>query len=392
MKYCIVVVDGIADYPHIRTKNMTPLEVARTPVIDTLASQGRLGLVKTIPENFPCNAFVAIMGLLGFDPLMYHTGSAAFEAIARGIDIAPDDWIFSCDLISTFENTVADPRAGQIRTAEAEVLLADLNEHFADHPIKFHLGRSHHHLLTIHNTPIEVSATKDPFNLVGKPIDANYPQGEGRELLMDIMVRAKKFLDEHDINNVRRELHENPADAIWLWGGGRIPSLPAFTELFNLQTTVLSPYPEIQGFATAIGTKVIRTQVTDLLHPNYDFELEQTCMAWDNCDLVCLHLGTVMEVSRYGQISQKVRVLEQMDEKVIKPLQQKLPEQGRLMIVGGHFLSVQDKIGSDSPVPFTIYGKNLVGASGLTFNEKNAHKVNLTISAGHELLPFFLKL
>ena len=48
MKYIVVLADGMADYPIAELGGKTPLEYARTPNFDFLASRGNMGMVKKI--------------------------------------------------------------------------------------------------------------------------------------------------------------------------------------------------------------------------------------------------------------------------------------------------------------------------------------------------------
>jgi len=68
MKYIVVVPDGVADYPIDILGGKTPLEVADTPFMDSLAKKGVLGRVKTIPRGFTPSSDVANLSLLGYDP------------------------------------------------------------------------------------------------------------------------------------------------------------------------------------------------------------------------------------------------------------------------------------------------------------------------------------
>ena len=52
MKYIVVLIDGMADRPIKELGDKTPLAYARTPNMNRLASVGRVGLVKTIPDGF----------------------------------------------------------------------------------------------------------------------------------------------------------------------------------------------------------------------------------------------------------------------------------------------------------------------------------------------------
>ena len=56
MKYVILLADGMADYPLDLLGGETPLEYARTPHMDRMASRGTLGLIDTIPPGLPAGS------------------------------------------------------------------------------------------------------------------------------------------------------------------------------------------------------------------------------------------------------------------------------------------------------------------------------------------------
>ena len=74
MKYAVVLCDGMADYPVEALGGKTPMEVAKKPNIDTLASKGEVGLVRTVAEGLKPGSDVANMSVLGFDPKKCYTG------------------------------------------------------------------------------------------------------------------------------------------------------------------------------------------------------------------------------------------------------------------------------------------------------------------------------
>ena len=51
MKYIVVLGDGMADYPIERLGNRTPLQYAKTPNIDALASHAEIGLCRTATKT-----------------------------------------------------------------------------------------------------------------------------------------------------------------------------------------------------------------------------------------------------------------------------------------------------------------------------------------------------
>ena len=103
MKYVVVVGDGMADEPLEELGGRTPLEVSRTPHMDHFARNGRVGLVRTIPEGMPAGSDVANMSLMGYSPRTYYTGRAPLEAASMGLDLGPDDVAFRCNLVTLEE-------------------------------------------------------------------------------------------------------------------------------------------------------------------------------------------------------------------------------------------------------------------------------------------------
>ena len=71
-KYAIIVPDGAADEPLAEFDNKTILEAAETPNMDKISSEGRQGIVRTVPEQMEPGSDVAQMSLLGYNPLKFY--------------------------------------------------------------------------------------------------------------------------------------------------------------------------------------------------------------------------------------------------------------------------------------------------------------------------------
>jgi len=89
MKYVVLQGDGMADEPIAELGGKTPLEYARIPNLDHMASRGILGLTRTIPRGFPPGSDVGTMSILGYDPARYHTGRSPIEAASMGVELGP---------------------------------------------------------------------------------------------------------------------------------------------------------------------------------------------------------------------------------------------------------------------------------------------------------------
>jgi len=78
MKYIVVLADGMADYPIDKLDNKTPLEFAKTPNFDFLVSNGKMGMVKTVPDTLSPGSDTANLSVLGYDPEKYYSGRSPF--------------------------------------------------------------------------------------------------------------------------------------------------------------------------------------------------------------------------------------------------------------------------------------------------------------------------
>ncbi|NLC69417.1 MAG: phosphoglycerate mutase, partial [Clostridiaceae bacterium] len=153
MKYIIILGDGMADYPVPQLGNRTPLQCAEKPNMDSLASKGIMGLVKTIPDNLAPGSDIANLSVLGYDPEKYYTGRSPLEAMSMGIDLGPDDLAFRCNLVTLSDDenyhdkTMIDYSSDEISSGEAFEIIKDINRHFKSAEFAFYPGISYRHCM-----------------------------------------------------------------------------------------------------------------------------------------------------------------------------------------------------------------------------------------------------
>ena len=136
MKYAVVLCDGMADYPVEALGGKTPMEVAKKPNIDALASKGEVGLVRTVAAGLKPGSDVANMSVLGFDPKMCYTGRSPLEAVSIGVKMSETDIALRCNLVTLSDEadygakTMLDYSGGDISTEEAAQKLENKQAHF----------------------------------------------------------------------------------------------------------------------------------------------------------------------------------------------------------------------------------------------------------------------
>ncbi|MBV6518967.1 MAG: cofactor-independent phosphoglycerate mutase [Candidatus Brocadia sp.] len=389
MKYGIIVPDGMADYPIDKLGGRTPVEAARTPFLDFLAQNGQLGLVRTIPGGFPAGSDVANLTLLGYSPREYYSGRAPLEAASIGIHLNESDWAFRCNFITATEDTLEDFCAGHIKTDEAAIFIKLLNEKLGNDIIQFYTGKSYRHVMVYKGTQKMDARCFPPHDIMGQSIQKHLPKGNGSEILIDLMERSRVYLSNHDINNVRIDLEENPANMIWLWGQGHRPKMPTFKERFHLTGAVITAVDLIKGIACYLGWDIIQVPgATGYLDTNYANKGEYAVKALETHDIVLVHVEAPDEAGHEGNVHEKVLAIEQIDSKIIGPLLEARNRfhELRILVLPDHYTPIVKQTHTPESVPFVAYGTGIEKGIGLPYSETNAQASGLHIKEGHRLI------
>lgn len=397
MKYIVLVGDGMADYPIEELGQKTPLEVAKTANMDFIARHGRLGRIKTVPDNIIPGSDVAIISILGYDPLKYYTGRGPLEAANLGISLGPDDVAFRCNLITAGDDTLIDYSAGHISSKEAEVLIRHLDKKLGTDKIKFYPGVSYRHVMVMKDAaflkPQEI-ITKPPHDIMGKSISENLPKGKDAEIIIKLMHDSKNILASHEINAVRIDLKENPANMIWLWGQGKKPDMPKFSDKYGITGSVISAVDLIKGLGRILGLEVINVLgATGYYDTDYKGKAEAALKALKEKDFVFVHVEAPDEAGHNGDLREKITAIERFDQLVVGTILNayKRKKNFRILVLPDHATPISVRTHTKDPVFFGIFGQDIFGAGFSGYNEKEAQKSDLYFEKGYTLMDYFIK-
>lgn len=405
MKYVIVQGDGMADWPVDALGGKTPLEYARTPHMDRIASEGVFGLTRTIPDGYPPGSDVGTLSVLGYDPRRYHTGRSPIEAASMGVELASDDVAFRCNLVSLGRTddgaeTMADFAAGHISSADAAELIQALDDEVGGGAFAFYPGVSYRHLLVWRGGK-EGMTTTPPHDITGRPIADSLPQGEGAERLRELMRRSREIFASHPVNARRVADGHAQVSSIWLWGQGRRPAVPTLAERFGVSGAVISAVDLVRGIGVLAGLEVIEVPgATGFLDTNYLGKAEYGLAALREKDLLFLHVEAPDEAGHMGAADKKVQALEDFDEKVVGTLLAGLPALGdwRMLVMPDHATPVAIKTHADDLVPFaalesrrTQGGAPPTGSADRGYNEPSAQATNVRVPEAWRLLEGLIR-
>ncbi len=395
MKYIILIGDGMSDYPIEELGNKTPLEAANTPNMDMLAQRGSIGLVKNVPDEYPPGSDVAILSVLGYDPAKYYTGRSPLEAASIGVELAPDDLAVRCNLVTLGQKDgkvyMDDFSAGHITTDEAREIIKGIDRELGKEGIRFYPGVSYRHLMVWHGGPDGLETTP-PHDISGKEIKDYLPKGKGSDKFIQLMNFSQMFLKDHPANVRREGDGHKPANSIWLWGQGRKPKMPTLKERFGIEGSVISAVDLVKGVGIYAGLKNVNVPgATGYLDTNYKGKAEYALRELETRDFVCVHVEAPDEAGHTGNLKDKIRAIEEFDEKVVGTVLKGLErfKEYRILVLPDHPTPIAKKTHTRDPVPFAMYPSN--DSHGRAYTEVEAKASGLFIEQGHRLIEGLFK-
>lgn len=398
MKYIILQGDGMADYPLDVLDGKTPLEAARTPNMDWLATRGVFGLAHVIPDGFPPGSDVGNMSIMGYDPAVYHTGRSPLEAASMGVALGPKDIAFRCNLVSLGgsgkETRMDDFTAGHISSSEAKKIIDDIAHKLGADGIEFFPGVSYRHLMVWRDGK-EKMTTTPPHDITGQKIAAYLPCGDGADRLLALMAASQDVLDKHPVNEKREAEGHAKATSIWLWGQGRAPQLPLLTERFGITGGVISAVDIIHGLGVYAGLERIDVPgITGFLDTNYKGKGEYGVRSLEKNDLVFIHVEATDEAGHMGDVKAKIQALEDFDEKVVGTVLKGMEhrEDWRVLLMPDHPTAIALKTHVAEPVPFVLYSPLEPRDNGpVGYNEKDAARTGVVAKQAFRLMEALIE-
>jgi 2,3-bisphosphoglycerate-independent phosphoglycerate mutase len=403
MKYIILVGDGMADRPLRELGYRTCLQVANTPNMDRLASEGEAGMVRTIPDGFEPGSDIANLTILGYDPGRYYSGRAPLEAAYRGVELGPEDVAFRCNLVTLRFNgddkyaVMEDYSAGHITTPEARRLIREINRRLGSERIAFYPGVSYRHLMVWRNGDDRMTCTP-PHDITGRRIERYLPSGRGAGLLLDLMKASVDILLSHPVNRQRVKKGLPPANSIWLWGQGKGLRLPRFKERYGLSGAIISAVDLMKGIGVSVGFDVIEVRgATGYLDTNYEGKAKAALKALKDVDVVYLHVEAPDEAGHNGDVRAKIKAIEDFDSRVIGTIMKGMRSfrDYSILLLPDHATPLRVRTHTGEPVPFVIYrsaGTGSKGGKAGSFSEGIKRLKGIRVfERGYRLMDYFIR-
>lgn len=402
MKYVVVLYDGMADYPVPEFGGKTPMMMANKPNFDALGKKGTVGLVKTVPDGMKPGSDVANMSVLGFDPKKYYTGRSPLEAASIGVDLKDTDVTLRTNLVTLSDEpnyedkTMVDYCAGDISTAEAAEIMQDVEAHFGNEMFKFYAGVSYRHCLVWANGTTDLGNMTPPHDISGRVVGEYLSKSENAVPLIRMMKDSYAFLSEHPVNKKRVAEGKRPANSIWMWGEGKKPMLPAFSDVYGKKGAIVSAVDLLKGIAKCAKMEAPEVEgATGYIDTNFEGKAHAAVDALKNgCDFVYIHLEAPDECGHRNEPENKVKAIEMIDSRVLPIVLDGLKAIGedyKIMVLPDHPTPIVTQTHAADPVPYLIYHKANEKQGVDSINEETAKNTGVFIENGPDIMRKFLE-
>ncbi|UCC56738.1 MAG: 2,3-bisphosphoglycerate-independent phosphoglycerate mutase [Gammaproteobacteria bacterium] len=305
-KGMMIILDGLGDRPVAALGGATPLEAAHTPHMDAMVAAGRCGLVDTLYPGMPVDTHTGAGVLLGLKPGdAFHLPRGPVEAAGTGLPIMPGEIALRCNF-ATLEADgnslrILDRRAGRISegTHELADALQDipLGEGFT---ASIRPATGHRAVMRLSGPgPLPEISDTDPGSSaepcpvsISHSLDALNPLGEEAANALNRLVReAHARLDNHPVNQKRRQQGKPPANGILTRGAGTIGSIHNILHHLGLHAAVVAGERTLVGLANLFNfTAISQPGFTSMPDTDLAGKIAAALAALEEHDIVFLHI------------------------------------------------------------------------------------------------------
>ena len=302
-KCALLIIDGLGDLPVTELGGKTPLEAARTPVLDRLAASGQYGLMDPIARGEIPNTHSGSSLLLGIRPEQIdRVLRGPVEASGAGCVLQAGDIALRANFATVeFRDGglfVLDRRAGRI-TGGADELAAMFSDVDLGDGVKAHLRSTDQHrgVLVLSGPGLDASVSDTDPGDVELPVlfSSCRPTRPGAELTASKLnlfnEEAHRRLQDHPLNIARAAAGKLPANGLITRGAGAWFSVENVLDEHGISTAVVTGCNTVRGLGKMFGFEAISDpRFTAALDTDLQAKMAAVVASLDHHEMVYLHV------------------------------------------------------------------------------------------------------
>lgn len=423
-KLLYVILDGLGDDPLDALGGETPLEAAKTPVLDSLAAKGKNGYVTTVGEGIAPESDIAVFAILGYDPHEHHTGRGPLEAVGAGLDVKQGDLAYRVNFATVEKDgdgwAILDRRVGRdLSSEEAHALAAEVQQkvQIPGATFEFKATIGHRGVLVLRSDEGPLSAeveNSDPaYGREGAlgvakevfdnhvvnvaPVAGHEDIGEANRaagLTNQWLRAAYDVLEASEINEKRRAQKKLPGNFVLTRDGGdHLPDLVPFQEKFGPEMGCFVEMPVELGIARLTGMGIVEAP-TGIPAPEQYAEWAALALeAIEGYDGLYIHIKGPDVPAHDGDHDGKIASIEEIDSIFFAAVMAELDlKKAIIAVTADHSTSCARKAHTDGPVPLLVAGGSMMPDGVQTYGETAARDGSLGHLMGPEIMPNLVSL
>ena len=376
-KIIFIVLDGLGDIPNPSFGLQTPLEAAKKPHLDRLATKsGVLGRIIPVDTGVTPGSGPGHLSLFGYDPVVYEIGRGVLEVLGLNMDLRDGDLAARANFCTVRDGLVVDRRAGRIPTEETERLCAMISDNVKEiegAQVIIKPGKSHRFAVIFRGAGLNDGLTDADPHKENKPFV--YTAAKIKE------AEASARVVNGFIKKVTDLLKDEPvANSALLRGFSQKPDIRPFTGKYRMKALAIATYPMYRGIAKVLGMDVVAEPV------DYEDSMRILKDNYNNYQFFFFHIKETDLAGEDGNFEEKTKAIENAD-RIINDIYSLNPQ--ALIVTGDHSTPCSLKGHSWHPVPLLIVTKT-GETDGLVFHEKNCIQGSVGTIYSKELMSLAL--
>ena len=413
-----VLLDGVGDLPHPDLQGKTPLEAAKTPTLDKIASNACIGEVISVGKGIAPESDIAVFNMLGykFNHAEY-AGRGVIEAIGIGIDFKDGDLALRGNYSTLNDDKViTDRRAGRnIEKEDAEGVAKEIEKKIKlsspntsvvvaptiGHRVTVRIRADSRKLSSrITNTDpaysniggMGVAKAVGDFLKIEKclPLEDDEDSKFTANIVNEFSEQSIKIMKKSQINKKRKENGKKQLSCILLRdAGNKYPDVIPINEKYAMKFSCIVDMPVELGISNVLKMKDFEAGgLTD-----YEEKARVAAKAMETQNAIYVHLKGPDEFGHDGDAIGKMRNIEEIDQRFFKTLVENIDSSKVAIVISAdHSTPCINKGHSDDPVPVLVSADFIQNDGTTRLTEEQAKKGSIGLLQGAEVVPKALEL
>ncbi len=320
----LVILDGLADRSYPELGHRTPLQEASTPMLDSLAAYGQVGLYHALRPGVPLASETAHFIMMGYRPEDF-PGRGLLEALGFGVEFGPGDVLFLTRLVSLEPKEgelVLSTRKPRLTEEEAALLFEEVGSFEAEGcKVEAHPTGKGGGILVVKGDASPHVTDTEPF-IRGMPLVMAEPLEEHSKsksahstarLINEYLIFAHQRLESHPVNRARLKEGLVPLNGLTTQRPGRAGELEPLEARLGLRVLSISSAALYAGLFSALGARSRLVEERETPEEEISRKVEEALGSLDEFHLVHVHTKAPDHAAHTKDPGAKVAAIESLD-------------------------------------------------------------------------------